>query len=110
MSKKDAAVKQREQAIKSKSGGAGIAYSMDYPVIITAGVVLPKVYKGKSGMPPTSKPELWQSLVTATTISEKETVGDEKGVRYKRCAGNQQSSILWQLWRKRPSSRDIIAG
>ena len=78
MSKKDAAVKQREQAIKSKSGGAGIAYSMDYPVIIAAGVVLPKVYKGKSGMPPTSKPELWQSLVTSTTISEKETVGDEK--------------------------------
>ena len=76
MSKKDAAVKQKEQAIRSKSGGAGIAYSMDYPVIVAAGVVLPKVYKGKSGMPPTSKPELWQPLVTAATISEKEIVGD----------------------------------
>ena len=68
----------QEEQVKSENGGTGITYSMDYPVIIAAGVVLPKVYKGKSGMPPTSKPELWQSLVTSTTISEKETVGDEK--------------------------------
>ena len=73
MSNEDAAIKQKEQAIKSKSGGAGIAYNMDYPVIIAAGVVLPKVYKGKSGMPSTIKPEIWQPLVKAATISEKGT-------------------------------------
>ena len=73
MSNRDATIKQKEQAMKSRSGGAGIAYSMDYPVIIAAGVVLPKVYKGESGMPSTSKPELWQPLVTVATICEKGT-------------------------------------
>ena len=48
----------QEEQVKSENGGTGITYSMDYPVIIATGVVVPKVYKGKPGMPSTSKPKL----------------------------------------------------
>ena len=97
MSNKDAAIKQTELAIKSKSGGAGVAYSMGHPVIIAAGGVLPKAYKGKSGMPSTSKPELWQPLVTAATISEKGT-GD---------AEEQESTTKLEQAVKEYETRDI---
>ena len=48
---------REEQFIRSNLGGSGITYSMDYPAIVAVGVVLPQIYRGKSGMPSV---DLWQ--------------------------------------------------
>ena len=72
---------QEEQFIRSNLGGSGITYSMDYPAIVAVGVVMPQIYRGKSGMPSMMKPELWMPIKTASTaVSEPEetdVVGQE---------------------------------